>query len=445
MKKGIAILVVLVLVGVLGAAWWWARSEPDRAVEALVKAGLGSERAQEIVAGLGGQPAEEEQPLVVSGVIEGKEVTIASEFGGRVVRLEVDEGDKVTAGQVLVVLDSSDLQAQLAQAQAAVAAAEANLANVKAGAHPAEIMAARAALHQAIAERDAAKTAWQDALAILADPQEIQARIVEAQAAVDLAAVQVEQAQAQVAAAQVERDRYRARGSLEEKRLYAVYDYQVQAAQAALEAAQANLEGAKQTLAALEAVRDHPLAVLGQVHMAEGQYRLAAAGVGVALAKLEELQAGPTPEEIAVAEAQVAQAKAAAALVQTQIDMMTLRSPIGGIVTSRSIRAGESALAGATLLTVADLDEVELTVYIPEDELGRVYLGQEVEVTVDSFPGRVFGGTVSYISQQAEFTPKNVQTEKERVSMVFAVKVRLPNPDHALKPGMPADAVLGNR
>jgi multidrug resistance efflux pump len=81
-------------------------------------------------------------------------------------------------------------------------------------------------------------------------------------------------------------------------------------------------------------------------------------------------------------------------------------------------------------------------VYVPEDELGRVYLGQVVEVEVDSFAGHVFSGTVSYIAQEAEFTPKNVQTEKERVNMVFAVRVRLPNPEHWLKPGMPADAIL---
>jgi multidrug resistance efflux pump len=121
---------------------------------------------------------------------------------------------------------------------------------------------------------------------------------------------------------------------------------------------------------------------------------------------------------------------------------MTLSSPIDGLVSSRSARSGEAALAGATLLTVANLDEVKLTIYVPEDELSRVYLGQQVEVQVDSYPEQVFTGTISYISQQAEFTPRNVQTEKERVNMVFAVKVRLSNPGHLLKPGMPADAFL---
>ncbi len=150
------------------------------------------------------------------------------------------------------------------------------------------------------------------------------------------------------------------------------------------------------------------------------------------------------PEEVAVAEAQVARAEAASAVLQAQIDKMTLLAPIDGMVTSRSAHAGEAAIAGATLLTVAELDEVNLTIYVPEDKLNRVYLGQAVEVQVDSYPGRVFTGTVSYISQQAEFTPRNVQTQEQRVNMVFAVKVRLPKPEHLLKPGMPADAVIHN-
>jgi len=190
-------------------------------------------------------------------------------------------------------------------------------------------------------------------------------------------------------------------------------------------------------------VRDNPLVIASQVHMAEANAELAAQGVRVANARLDELQAGPSPQEMAVAEAQVARARAAAALVQTQIDMLTLTSPIDGIVTSRSVQAGEAALAGATLMTVANLDEVRLTIYVPETDLGRVYLGQDVAVQVDSYPGELFSGTVSYISSRAEFTPKNVQTEKDRVNMVFAVRVRLPNPGHRLRPGMPADAVLG--
>jgi multidrug resistance efflux pump len=444
MRRGIIVVLILVVVsGLLAAGWWFARSSPDQAVDFLASGGLEASRAEEFVALIGGQiKPEEEESLLASGSVEGDTVSVVSEFGGRIVALNAEEGDEVAAGDVLVQLDTSSLQAQLAQVDAGVAAAKANLANVEAGNHPAEILAAQATLRQAIAERNAAETAWRDMERVLDNPQEIEAQIVEARAAVDLADASIEQYEARLAAAKMERDQYRSQGSLEEKQLFISLNYQVEAGQAALDAARVEKKGAQRTLAALRALRDNPLVLVSQVHTAEAQYEMAAAGVGVASSKLDELRAGPAPEEIAVAEARVAQAEAAGAVLEAQLEKMTLQSPIDGIVTSRSAHVGEAALAGATLLTVASLDEVTLTIYIPEDELGRVHLGQDVEVQVDSFPMRSFTGSVSYISQQAEFTPKNVQTEKERVNMVFAVKIRLPNQEHLLKPGMPADAVL---
>jgi HlyD family secretion protein len=444
MKRGIVVLLVVVVVGgALAGGWWWARTQPEQATKFLVDGGLEQSRAEQFVAALGGQAQPQEQEtLVASGSIEGESVAIVSEFGGQIVEFNAGEGDNVRKDQILIKLDDSKLVAQMTQAKAGVAAAEANLANVQAGSHPAEILAARAAVLHTQAQLDGARTAWEDAQAILDNPQEIDAQIVQARSSVELAAVQIEQAEAQLASAEVERDKYRPQGSMEEKWMYQVQDYRVQAAQAAIDAAKANEAGAKKTLAALKALRANPLPLVSQVHMAEAQVPVAEAGVAVAKANLAELEAGPTDEEVAVAEAQVAKARAAVTALQIQIDKMTLRSPIEGVVTSSSAHQGEAAIAGATLLTIANLDEVKLTIYIPEDELGRVYLGQEVQVEVDSFSGRTFSGTVSYISQQAEFTPKNVQTEKERVNMVFAVKIRVPNPEHLLKPGMPADAVL---
>lgn len=445
MKRKVGLILVLLSVGAAFAiCWWWMHSCPEQARQFLLARGLTADRTGQIISWAGGQPTTPEPtPLRVSGSIEGDEVAIVSEFGGRIISLNAGEGDEIYTGQILVELDTSTLQAQVAQAKAAVAAARANLDNVKAGAHPAEILAAQAAVQQAIAQRDAAKTAWDGAQAILDNTQEIDAQIVQAQAAVNLAAAQIEQARAQIAAAEAERDRYRAQGSLEEKGLYLVYQYQVEAAQAALQAAETDKAGADQALAALQALRDNPLALVSQVHLAEQQYYIAIAGVAVAQARLKELKAGPTTEEIAVAEAQVAKAQAAMAVLEVQLGKRTLRSPIGGVVTGQAAHAGEAAIAGATLLTVANLEDVRLTVYIPENELGRVYLGQQVQVEVDSFPGRAFPGVVSYISPEAEFTPENVQTDKDRASMVFAVRIRLPNPDHLLKLGMPADVVIG--
>ena len=143
-----------------------------------------------------------------------------------------------------------------------------------------------------------------------------------------------------------------------------------------------------------------------------------------------------------MAEAQVRQAQAAVHLIDAQIAQLTLTAPMDGIVTSRSSQAGETAAAGLPLLTIANLDEVTLVIYIPETRVGQIQTGQEVEVQVDSFPDRVFVGEVVNIAGEAEFTPRNVQTQEERVNLVFAVKVRIPNADSVLKPGMPADATV---
>ena len=444
MKRGVITLLLLILGAALLGGWWWARRSPVQVTRFLVEGGLKAERAEEFVSLIGGHGDKDEstKALIASGAVEGEWVSVVSEFGGQVLDIYASQGDQVRAGQTLVKLDDSLLRADIAQAEAAVAAAEAELASVQAGTHPAETLAARAILRQAIAERNAARVAWVDLQEILSRPQEIEAQLIEAQTAIEVVSAQIEQAEAELAMAIVARDRYAAQGSLEEKKLYAVQDYNVAAAQAALDVARANKAGAQESLTALQALRDNPLVLASQVHSAEAQFKIAAAGVGVAAAKLDELKAVPTPEEVLLAKARVARAEAACAILQAQIDKMTLVSPINGVVTSRSVHPGEAVVPGVTLLTVANLDQVTLTIYVPEDKLNRVYLGQTVEVRVDSFAEQAFAGIVSYISQQAEFTPRNVQTQEERVNTVFAVQVKLPNPEHLLKPGMPADAVI---
>jgi HlyD family secretion protein len=116
-----------------------------------------------------------------------------------------------------------------------------------------------------------------------------------------------------------------------------------------------------------------------------------------------------------------------------------IRSPLDGVVLYRSIEPGEIAAPGAPLLTVADLSDLSLTVYVPEDRYGRIVLGENYPVTVDSFPGEAFTGTVRHISDKAEFTPRNVQTTDSRKTTVFAIRLDLPPESGKLKPGMPAD------
>ncbi|RME38459.1 MAG: HlyD family efflux transporter periplasmic adaptor subunit [Thermoflexia bacterium] len=365
--------------------------------------------------------------LSASGFIEGTEVRIAPEVGGRVAEVLVDEGDPVAIGQVLVRLDDALLRARREEAEAAVAAARANLARVRAGARPAEIAAARAALAQAEAERDEARKALEDARQALRSPQELDLQITEARTRVRLAEQEVERAKAEL-------------GATESR--YGPDDPRTRAARAALEAAQAKLEGAHRYLEVLLSTRERPLTLIAPVHAAEARYRAAEAAVEAARAALAKLEVGPTPEEIALAEAQLHQAEAALSLVDAQLAQLTLVSSLTGTVATRSVHAGETVAPGTILLTLTNLDEVRLVLYIPENQIGRVRVGQKVDVTVDSFPGRVFTGRVVSIGSEAEFTPRSVQTREERVNLVFAVKVVLPNPDHALKPGMPADAVI---
>lgn len=169
--------------------------------------------------------------------------------------------------------------------------------------------------------------------------------------------------------------------------------------------------------------------------VAEGQYQ-------AARERLALLREGYRHESIAAARAQLEEAQAAAAVAQSVLDDMTIVSPMAGVVTRTHAEVGETVAAGRAVLTVNDLARPWVRVYIPESSIGKVRLGTQAEVRVDSFPGRAFLGRVTYVAAQAEFTPKNVQTQEERVKLVFGVDVRVDNPDGALKPGMPADVYL---
>ncbi len=377
-------------------------------------------------------------PIAASGFIEGKEVVIAPETSGRVAEMLVDRGDDVSAGDVLVRLDDAMLRSQRLEAEAGLATANANLARVLAGARPEQIAAARAALSQAQAQQEGAAQAVINARDAISNPLALDVEIDAARTQVRLAEQSVEMAEAELAEIELRRSVYRDLSGDEER----TWDLQMQAIRATMTQAEAELQGAWRYLNALQTMRENPLTMEAQLHGAETQLYLAGAQVDGAQAALDELEAGSSEEEIAMAEAQVRQAEAAVHLIDAQIARLTLTAPMDGIVTSRSSQAGETATAGLPLLTVANLNEVTLVIYIPETRVGQIQVGQGVGVQVDSFPGRVFEGQVISIAGEAEFTPRNVQTQEERVNLVFAVKVRIPNADGVLKPGMPADATM---
>ncbi len=378
--------------------------------------------------------------IMASGFIEGEAVVVAPETSGRIVEMLVERGDEVQAGDVLVTLGDALIQSQRLEAEAGLTAAQANLDRVLAGARSEAVAAARAALAQAEAQRVGAARAVIDARDTISNPLSLDAEIVGARTQVRLGEQNVEMAEANLAELELRRSVYVDQEGQDERG----WNLQLQASQAAQEQAEAELAGARQYLGALLAIRDNPLALQAQLHVAEMEARIIEAQVEAAQATLDELEAGSTEEEAAVARAQVHQSEAAVHLIDAQIKHLTLDAPMDGIVTSRSAQVGETATAGLPMLTIANLDEVTLVIYIPETRVGQVQVGQKVEVEVDSFPERVFVGEIVNIAGEAEFTPRNVQTKEERVNLVFAVKVSIPNPDRALKPGMPADATVLN-
>lgn len=418
----IGMVVILVVIGMMSCQAW-RLGVVDRVRDLIGQIKTGTAEAGQLSA---------------SGTIQADEIRIASELGGRIVEVQVEKGDLVREGEVLVRLDETQLVDRLGEAEAAVVAAQADLAVTTAGARVEQVAAAQAALSLAQAQRDGAYSAWQNALLALRNPQAIDAQIIEAQTQVNLA----EQGTI-LAQAQLEREKLLRNQTPKGSRQREVADLQLLAAEKALAVAQADLEAAQTLLNWLRLVRSKPLGLIVQAHAAEGQYQVAESGVAAAQAGLDDLLAGATPEEIAVARQAVRLAQAQARVLEANRARLALTSPVNGVVLNQTLRAGELAAPAATILTVADLSQVRLSVYVPATQIGQISLGQGVRVTVDSLPGQVFAGRVQRISDEPEFTPRNIATKEERVNTFYIVEIALDNEQGLLKPGMPGDAAFG--
>lgn len=231
-----------------------------------------------------------------------------------------------------------------------------------------------------------------------------------------------EEAQNQVGAAQ---DALEAlTNGVDAPHLVAAWD-EVQQAQAELAATATANQGSAGVATTIEALLD--------------QVDAAKAARDVAAANLASVENGARKEQLDVAQAQVQAAQAQVDALQVQLDKLTITAPADGVVLARSVEPGEVALPGSLLLEIGRLDSPELTVYLPAHQLVKVAAGQVVNVNVDAYPQRSFSGTILHLADEAEFTPTNVQTKADRAQLVYAVKIRLDNPDLALKPGMYAD------
>lgn len=339
-----------------------------------------------------------------------------------------------------VAADVAAAEGQTASARAGVRGAEAELAVARAaqskgeaGATPEEIAIAQHNLERAKNE--------------LWGRQNVRDAACGQPRAVDMGLCDLENARVQAAEEIViiaEVELWQVRDGLREEDL-ASLAAQTSAAAAGVDAARARIEIAQaQTVGARAALK----IVEADIEMAQAQIDAAVAQRDQSQAALDMLQEGARSEELVMRESDVLRAQASlqnaesqVRTVEVQLDMLSLRAPIQGEVLRSMVSVGELASPGAPLMVLADLEKLTLTVYVPQPDLGRVRLNQEIEVTVDAYPD-VFYGRVSQIASRAEFAPGNVETREERVNMVFAVKIVLDNVDGLLKPGMPADATF---
>ena len=342
----------------------------------------------------------------VSGNIEVTDAEVSFKIPGRVEARLVDEGETVKAGQTVARLDSVELTQEVAVRRADVQAVQAVLAELEAGSRPEEIAQAEASAEQAKARLDERLAGSR--------PEELSA-----------AEAVLRRAKAETERARLDAERYE---GLYKKEIVSAQQYDL--ARTAYETTLARQREAEEQF---KLVKEGPR---------REQIEQARAAWSQAQERFLLVKKGPRRETIDQARARLQQAKEALAVAETRLGYATLASPLSGVVLSKNVEPGEFVAAGTPVVTVADLENVWLRAYINETDLGRVKVGQRVHVTADTYPGKRYEGRVSFIASQAEFTPKNVQTEKERVKLVYRVKVDIRNPNMELKPGMPADAEI---
>ena len=358
-----------------------------------------------------------EGTISVSGNIEATTVDVSFKIPGKIAKILVEEGDFVKEGHLIAALEHQDLLAQKAKAEATLESAQSRIPSLLKNIEFQD-QATRQEISQAQAAVDAARSRLQQLLAG-SRPQEIQS----ARAAVD-------QAQADMEKRKADMDRA--------KKLYQDHYISAQdwdAARTAYEMALAGYQKVQENYAlVVEGPRKE------EIDTARAQLRQSEAALR--LARTRTIQVDVLRQDLATAQAQVKEAASSLEVIQTQIGYSNLFAPIGGVVLVKNTEAGEFIVPGGAVITLGDVAKPWLKAFINESDLGKVKLGQKVSVTTDSYPGKVYPGKITFISSEAEFTPKNVQTTKERVKLVYRIKVSLANPQMELKPGMPADAKI---
>ncbi len=355
--------------------------------------------------------------IMVSGNIELTEVNIAFKTAGKLIERTVDEGESVKKGQIVARLDRDQLTAQREREVAGLGSAESQLEQAKTS-----LAWEKDTLAADIEQRAADLASNEARLAELKNGARPQEKL-DAQAAVDSAQSELERAKKDWDRAQVlhrdddistaQFDQYRSRWETAVATLNAAKERQ----NLVLAGPRAEVINAQQ----------------GQVERVRGALKMAQAN---------SLEMKRREQELTTRAAEIARSRASIAMIDSQLADTIAVSPVDGVVLVKAADPGEILSAGTTIVTIGDIEHPWLRGYIDETDLGKVKLGSKVKVTTDSYKGKVYDGRVSFISSEAEFTPKQIQTQQERVKLVYRIKIDLDNSSHDLKSNMPADAEI---
>jgi len=407
-----------------------------------------------------------------SGRISALQVDVAPEVGGIVSAIDIEEGNTVLAGDVLFRIDDNLLQAQYDQAVAMVGVAESSVESANAQLDLAKLQMELTLQGVRQQERVTINSVWKkdqpgdfdlpvwyffDAENLNAIEKEIDAAaetlafelenldaVLENSSSTNLITAEERLAKAQAAYQIADQTLEQAKSADDRETLEDFAQDLFDEANAELDAVQIEYDRILTTSAAQDILDARSRVVVAQRYYDNSLDYLSQLQVGEQSLQVETAKAAVTLAETGVAqtEANLRQAEAALEMIEIQLDKFIVKAPVDGIVLSRNLEVGEMIVPGSVAIVIGQLEEVHLTVYVPEDKYGQIQLGQSVTITADSFPGESFDGQVIRIADEAEFTPRNVQTVEGRLATVYAVEILTPNPDLRLKPGMPADVVI---
>jgi HlyD family secretion protein len=380
-------------------------------IAALLLAGLGTFL---VFREMGTRPAKR---ILISGNIELTEVNLAFKTPGRLVERSVDEGDSLKKGQVVARIENDQLQGQHAAQEAVLAGAKTQLAQAESA-----LEWQRQTLPAELAQRSADLASAEARLAELRNGARPQEKL-DARAAVDSAQSELERAR---------RDWDRA------QTLYKNDDIST----AQYDQYRNRFEGAQ---ALLRQVSEREGLVLAGPRTEVIAFQAAVVDRARAVLKMSQanvLEVKRREQELATRRAEIDRAQANLAVIESQLRDTIISAPVDGVVLVKAADVGEVLGAATTVVTVGDIEHPWLRGYIDESELGRVKLGAKARITTDSFPNKSYDGHISFISSEAEFTPKQIQTQRERVKLVYRIKIAVDNPAHELKSNMPADAEI---